>query len=78
MDAGILLYQIAAGRPADNAGLKAGDVVVSIGGKDVATIQELTTVLYASSIGKPLEIKYWRGDTQTTTSVTPIETPRTN
>jgi serine protease Do len=78
VDAGILLYQIAAGSPAADAGLKAGDVVVSIGGRDVTTIKEFTTVLYASPIGKPLEIKYWRGDTETTTTVTPIETPRSS
>jgi serine protease Do len=78
VDSGVLLYQIAAGGPADNAGLKTGDVVVSIGGKDVITIKELTTVLHASTIGKPLEITYWRSDTKTTTTVTPIETPRSN
>jgi serine protease Do len=77
VDEGVLVYQVSSGGPADKAGLKAGDVVVGIGGKDVTTRQELTSVLHAATIGEPLEIKYWRGNSELTATVTPIETPRT-
>jgi serine protease Do len=73
---GVLITQIVAGNPADKAGLQLYDVIASIGGKDVSTVEELLKVLYASTIGQPLEIKYWRGDKEYTTMVTPIESPR--
>jgi serine protease Do len=76
VDTGVLLLGVGAGGPADKAGLKEGDVIVSIGGQDVKTIEELTKVLHASTIGQPLEIKYWRGGSEVTTTVTPSETPR--
>ncbi|OGO01123.1 MAG: hypothetical protein A2Y90_06385, partial [Chloroflexi bacterium RBG_13_52_12] len=71
VDKGVLLVQVVPGSPADDAGLKEGDVIVSIGGTDVATVVELTQILHSSNIGEPLAIKYWRGDTKMTTNVTP-------
>ena len=76
VEKGVLVTQVVADSPADKAGLMKWDVIVSIGGEDVTNIEELTQVLHAATIGEPLEIKYWRGDTQYTTTVTPIESPR--
>jgi serine protease Do len=73
---GVLLVEVVAGSPADKAGLKEGDVITSIGGKEVTIVEELTKILHASAIGQPLEIKYWRGDQQNTVSVIPTESPR--
>jgi serine protease Do len=75
VDTGILLVEVAGGSPSAQAGLKAGDVIVSMGGKEVANVQELTQVLYASQIGQPMEITFWRGDTKNTTQVIPAESP---
>lgn len=76
IDYGVLLVQVVAGAPADQAGLKEGDVIVGIGDSEVTHVQELTRTLHSSEIGQPLEIKYWRGDTEYTTNVIPIESPR--
>jgi serine protease Do len=76
VDKGVLLVQVVADSPADKAGLKEGDVIVSIGGNDVAAVEELTHFLHLSKIGEPLEIKYWRGKSEYTTSVIPAESPR--
>jgi serine protease Do len=76
VDKGVLVTQVAAGSPADKAGLKQWDVIVSIGGTDVTAVDEMTKILHASTIGVPLEIKYWRGDQAYTVSVTPAERPR--
>lgn len=73
---GILLVEVVAGSPAEQAGLEKGDVIVGIGGQDVTTVEELTKILHASPIGEPLEIKYWRGTEQFTTTAVPIENPR--
>jgi serine protease Do len=72
---GVLIRGVVAGAPASQAGLQAGDVIVGIGGKEVANVQELLQALYASKIGQPLEIAYWRGNTQNTTKVTPMASP---
>lgn len=72
---GVLLIQVVPGGPADDAGLKEGDAIVSIGGKDVADIQEFTRVLHSSQIGQPLEIVFWRGNSQNTVQVIPAESP---
>ena len=67
--------QVGTGSPAAQAGLKAGDVIVSIGGKDVANVDEFTRILHASKIGQPLEIVIYRGSTKSTVQVIPIESP---
>jgi serine protease Do len=77
VDEGVLLIQVVPDSPADKAGLKQYDVIVSIGGNEVSTVEELTKILLAAKIGEPLEIKYWRVDKEYTTSVTPVENPRT-
>jgi serine protease Do len=76
VDKGVLLTEVVDGSPADRAGLQQWDVIVNIGGKDVANVEELTKILHASAIGQPLEIKYWRDDQQYTVSVIPSESPR--
>jgi serine protease Do len=75
VDQGVLITEVVADSPADQAGLKQWHVVVSIGGQDVTTVEEFTKVLHASTIGQPLEIKYWRGNKEYTTTAVPIETP---
>jgi serine protease Do len=76
VDKGVLITEVVADSPADKAGLKQWDVIVSIGGQDVTTVEELTKILHASTIGQPLEIKYWRGNKEYTTTAVPIESPR--
>ena len=75
VEKGILIYQVVSGSPADKAGLKEGDVIVSIGSKDVETVQELTRVLHKSETGQPIEIIFWRDDAKNTTQATPAESP---
>jgi len=75
---GVVITQVAAGGPAEKAGLTLYDVIVSIDGVTVNTVSEFTRVLHAAAIGFPLEVIYWRGDQQLTTAVIPIETPRTS
>jgi serine protease Do len=72
-----VIVQIVAGGPADKAGLKNSDVIVNMGGQDVNNIEDFTRILLASKIGVPLEIKYWRGKTENTVAVTPVESPKT-
>ena len=46
---GVLVSEVVAGSPAAKAGLKAGDVIVAVDGKDVATVAELRKALELKS-----------------------------
>ncbi len=75
VDKGVLLLEVADGSPAAQAGLERGDVIVSMGGKELTNVQDLTRVLHASQIGQPLEIIFWRGNSKSTAQVIPRESP---
>ncbi len=76
VDEGVLITQVVADSPAYEAGLQRGDVIVSIGGENIATVEELTQVLHAAPIGETLEIRFYRGDMEYVTNAVPIESPR--
>ena len=48
------------GSPADDAGLKAGDLLVAVGGTPAASSGELQRLMVADAIGKRVEITVWR------------------
>ncbi|MBM4432799.1 MAG: PDZ domain-containing protein, partial [Chloroflexi bacterium] len=73
VDKGAFITEVAKNSPADAAGLKAGDIIVSIGSTEITNAQELVQAIYASEIGKQIEIIFWRGNTKSTTFATPIE-----
>ncbi len=59
-EAGVLVIQVVNGSPADQAGIKAGDVVKRVNGQDVATAEELQNVVEASQVGNKLEVELKR------------------
>jgi serine protease Do len=73
---GALILNVAASSPAAQAGLKTGDVITRFAGKDITEMKELTRAIYQSQIGQKVEIVYWRGRNQSTTSATLVESPR--
>jgi serine protease Do len=77
VNSGVVIIQMGTDSPASQAGLQKYDVIVSIGGQKVTDIPSFTLALNACKIDQPCEVKYWRGNTQNTITVTPVETPRT-
>ncbi len=73
---GALVVNVAQGSPADKAGLKDGDVITRFAGKDIAGVDDLLQTLRAAKVGQTVEITYWRGNAQTNTSATLIESPK--
>ena len=62
--------------PAEGAGLRTGDVVVSAGGKPVATREDWETALAAVSPGRTLTLGVKRGDTERTVVVAATRAPQ--
>lgn len=75
VDKGGFLSEVLSGSPADKAGLKPGDVVVSFGGKEITTADGLVQAIRRGQIGQTVEIKYYREKDQLTTSATLEERP---
>jgi len=55
----VFVREVSPGSPAENAGIKSGDVILSIGGIDLASYEQLTKVV-SSNPGKELTIKIRR------------------
>ena len=75
VDEGVLVNIVVSGSPADNAGLATGDVIISLNGKDITSSEDLSQNLSNCQIGQEVEITFWRGNTQNTTSTILCESP---
>ena len=75
VDKGVLITQIFSGGPADKAGMKTGDIIVNIAGRDVASLDELVKEVRNHSVGSTVSIKYWRDQNLNTTTVTLGQSP---
>lgn len=54
---GALVADVTAGGPADKAGIKRGDVIVTFDGKEVLEMSELPMMVGASPVGKEVEVE---------------------
>jgi S1-C subfamily serine protease len=57
---GLLIAQVVAGGPADRAGLRPGDLLLTVAGKPVAVSQDLQRLMFSDAIGRPLAITVMR------------------
>ena len=67
---GLRLTGVRAGSPADSAGLKAGDVIVELGGRAVKDLYSYSDALYAHKPGEQVAIVFLRSGARQTTTVT--------
>ena len=66
--AGALVSEVRSGAPAASAGLQTGDVITSVDGKSVASVQALQSAIDTRKPGDTVKIGYVRdGATQTVT-----------
>jgi Tol biopolymer transport system component len=68
---GVKLSSTRSGSPADKGGLRAGDVIVKFGGKQIRNIYDYTYALDAAKIGQSVEIVVRRDGQEVTLKVTP-------
>ncbi|HSZ41575.1 MAG TPA: trypsin-like peptidase domain-containing protein [Trebonia sp.] len=57
---GLRVASVMAGGPADRAGLRAGDLLLTAGGTPVASAQDLQRLLFADAIGRRLPVTVMR------------------
>lgn len=67
---GVLVQQVAAGSPAEKAGIRAGDVLLSLGDGEVNDSQSLNFRIATAGIGKEVNAKLWRGGREVAVPVT--------
>ena len=58
---GILIENVILGKPADQAGIKAGDIITSIDDKDVNNPPELADIISQCKVGQSIKVKIKRG-----------------
>jgi S1-C subfamily serine protease len=57
---GLRVVEVVSGGPADRAGLRAGDLLVTAGGAPVSRAQDLQRLMFSDAIGRPLAITVLR------------------
>ncbi len=70
---GVLVADVTKDGPAEKAGLKSGDVIVSFNGREVATESELPQVVAAAKPGSKVDVKVVRDGKEATIPVTLAE-----
>jgi len=68
---GLLLGGVIGGGPAEQAGLRKGDIVVEIAGQTIANIYDYTFALELLKIGEPAKVVYLRDGQRRETTLTP-------
>jgi len=75
VDKGAFVTYVAPDSPADKAGIKARDVIVSLDDEEISTAQELIKGIHARQIGQEVKIVFWRGKTENTAYATLTQSP---
>ena len=68
---GLLLSGVIEGGPADEAGLRGGDVIVEFGGQTITNIYDYTYALDAVKIDEPVSVVYLRDGERVETTMVP-------
>lgn len=72
---GAYVTRLVPGGPADKAGMKTGDIIVSIDGQPVKSMDDVVSEVRKSSVGGKLSVTYYSGSDKKTTQVTLEEKP---
>jgi S1-C subfamily serine protease len=67
------VVEVAAGSPAARAGLRAGDLLLSAGGSPTVDARSLQRLLFATAIGRPLQLTVLRNGAMVDVIAEPIE-----
>ncbi|MFB4317167.1 S1C family serine protease [Actinomadura sp. 21ATH] len=72
-DRALRVAEVVPGAPADRAGLRRGDLVLTAGGAPVSQAQSLQRLMFAEAIGRPLPITVLRNGAMVDVIAEPVE-----
>ena len=72
---GLMVMSLAAGGPAANAGIVAGDIVLSVDGVSARRMRNITARLGTDSIGRTIDLRFIRGGLVTSRQAMITERP---
>ena len=72
-ESGIFVDSVTADGPADHAGLRPGDVILTVNGQDVTTLEELTVLRDQAGVGGEMKLVVWREGETFETTLIPVE-----
>jgi serine protease Do len=75
VERGALIVEVVADSPAEDAGLRANDIIICFGDKEISNIADLIQAIRTSEIGEDVEIVFVRGEDTKTTSARLVERP---
>ncbi len=67
---GALVASVAENSPSDNAGVKAGDIILEFNGQKIREMKELPIIVAKTEVGKKVEVKIWRNKKEITKVIT--------
>jgi serine protease Do len=73
---GVVLSDVRPGGPADAAGLRPGDIVVSLDGKPMENARQLDVNVYQRALGDTVTLEVLRSGARLSVAVTVVERPR--
>lgn len=76
VEGGLYVASVVAGGPADEAGITAGDIILTVNGEPAVSPEALTSITLEAQVGDEVEIGYLRDGTPSTTTVTLQEAPQ--
>jgi serine protease Do len=72
---GVVVFRVAPGTPADTAGLRVGDIILTLAGRDIANVRRLRRTVAAERIGATVPVEILRDGARLTLPVTIAEAP---
>lgn len=76
--AGALVYSVTPGAPADQAGIKAGDIIIQFANAKVESAADLIEELLLHEPGDTIQLTYWRNGVQATITMTLVGRPQSS
>ncbi len=70
---GAMVIGLNEGNPAEEGGLREGDVILSVGGEHVNTTASASRIIAALPVGEPSEFIVWRDGEEIAVAITPIQ-----
>jgi S1-C subfamily serine protease len=71
--AGVEVVEVAAGSPAERAGLRAEDLIVELDGRPIERVDDVQRLMTAETIGKRVSARAFRGDRLLELELRPVE-----